>query len=242
MRFALQVVGWVIGLPLEVLIITALLRGGYRRFPFVFAYIVIDLITTIVEMPAALGYVRGASEGGTMYAFLYWIDEVVLQVLIYAVVMSLIYSATRHLRSRRVVRISLIAGAVLIAGISFLIHYHPSLNTGAFMTPWTRDLNFCSAILDLGLWALLIGSRTRDRQMLLLSGALGIKFAGESIGESVRQIAIRSRSRPISLTGNVIIMLANIFFFYVWWQALRTSPDEPPRRRSPEPPARQTAP
>jgi len=221
MRLALQVVGWAIGLPLEILIIAALLRGGYRRFPFIFAYIVIDFVTTVLEMPAGLNYVRGGSQGGVLYAYLYWIDEVVLQVLIYAVVMSLIYDATRHMRSRRMVRISLIVGAVLIAGVSFLLHYNPALNKGSFMTPWTRDLNFCSAILDLGLWALLLGSRSRDHQMLLLSGALGIKFAGESIGESVRQLAIRSKSRPISLTGNVIIMLANIFFFYVWWQALR---------------------
>jgi hypothetical protein len=242
MRFALQVVGWIIGLPLEVLIITALLRGGYRRFLFVFAYIVADLLTTVVEMPAALGYVRRTGEG-SVYASVYWIDEVVLQVLIYAVVISLIYDATRQVRSRRVVRVSLIAAAVLIAGTSFLIHYQPGLSKGEYMTPWTRDLNFCSAILDLGLWALLIGSRSRDHQMLLLSGALGIKFAGESIGESVRQLAIRSRSRPISMTGNVIIMLANIVFFYVWWQALRTPRNQtPPRRNNLEPPARQTAP
>lgn len=242
MRFALQVVGWALGLPLEVLIITALLRGGYRRFLFIFVYIVTDLLTTVVEMPAALGYVRRTGEG-SLYASVYWIDEAVLQVLIYAVVISLIYDASRHLRSRRVVRIGLIAAAVLIAGTSFLIHYQPGLRRGEYMTPWTRDLNFCSAILDLGLWALLIGSRSRDHQMLLLSGALGIKFAGESIGESVRQIAIHSRSRPISMTGNVIIMLANIFFFYVWWQALRAPNNETPSRRNNlEPPARQTAP
>ena len=164
---------------------------------------------------------RGINGAGTSYASLYWIDELIVQVLIYAVVMSLIYGATRHLRSRRTVRISLIVSAVLIAGISFLLHYSPTLNRGSWMTPWTRDLNFCSVILDLGLWALLIGSRSRDRQVLLLSGGLGVKFAGESIGESVRQLAIRNRSRSISLTGNVIIMLANVFFLYVWWQALR---------------------
>jgi len=237
MRFALQVAGWAFGLPLEILIIAVLLRGGYRRFPFIFAYIVCDFVTTVLEMPANAGYVRGGSQSAVDYAWLYWVDEVILQVLIYAVVMSLIYGATRQLRSRRILRLSVIGGAVLIAGISFAMHYHPGMVKGAFMTPWTRDLNFCSAILDLGLWALLIGSRARDQQVLLLSGALGIKFAGESIGESVRQLATRSHSRPISLTGNVIIMLANIFFFYVWWQALRIK-----HKTKGEPPARQAAP
>jgi hypothetical protein len=237
MRFALQVAGWAFGLPLEVLIIVALLRGGYRRFPFIFAYIVCDFVTTVLEMPAGLGYARGGAQSVDQYAGLYWIDEVILQVLIYAVVMSLIYAATSQLRSRRTVRASVIAGAILIAAASLAMHYRPGMNKGSYMTPWTRDLNFCSAILDLGLWALLIGSRARDHQMLLLSGALGIKFAGESIGESVRQLAIRSHSRPVSLTGSVIIVLANIFFFYVWWQALRDR-----QNKNGEPPARRAAP
>src|SRR5215472_950321 len=223
MRLALQVVGWAFGLPLQILIITTLLRGGYRRFPFVFAYIVTDFVTTALEIPPALSYVRGMRQSATPLAFVYWIDEIVLQVLIYAVVVSFIYELTRHLPSRRLLRASVVAGAILPAAISFVIHFNPTLNTGSWMTPWTRDLNFYSAILDLGLWALLIASRSRDHQMLLLTGGLGIKFAGESIGESVRQLAIQNRSKPISLTGNVIIMVANIFFFYVWWHAVRTA-------------------
>jgi hypothetical protein len=37
MRFAIQLCGLVVGLPLQLLIIGTLLRGGYRRFPFLFA-------------------------------------------------------------------------------------------------------------------------------------------------------------------------------------------------------------
>jgi hypothetical protein len=221
-RFALQIAGYAAGLLFEFLIIAALLRrGGYKRLPFIFIYTVAEFVTTVLEIPPAIAYVRGMRNANTAYANLYWVDEVIIQVLIYTVVISLIYQVTRHLPSRRIVRASVIAGALLIAGVSFLIHYDSSTTPGYWMTPWTRDLSFSSAILDLGLWALLIGSRSRDHQMLLLSGALGIKFAGESIGESVRQLAIRSRSKPISLTGSVIIVLANIFFFYVWWQAVR---------------------
>ena len=225
MRFALQLCGWLIGLPLELLIIAALLRGGYRRFPFVFVYTIIDFLATVAELPSALGYVRGAPSAADSLAFVYWLDEVILQVLIYSVVMSLIYQATGQLRSRRIVRASLIAGAILFAGISFLIHRNPALNVGSFMTPWTRDLNFCSAILDLALWALLIASREKDHRLLLLSGGLGIQFTGEAIGESTRDLAMRSHSRPISLLGNALIMLTNLLFLYIWWQALRPSPE-----------------
>ena len=225
MRFALQLCGWLIGLPLELLIIAALLRGGYRRFPFVFVYTIIDFLATVAELPSALGYVRGTPSAADSLAFVYWLDEVILQVLIYSVVMSLIYQATGRLRSRRIVRASLIAGAILFAGISFLVHRSPALNWGSFMTPWTRDLNFCSAILDLALWMLLIAAREKDHRLLLLSGGLGIQFTGEAVGESTRDLAMRSHSRPISLLGNALIMLTNLLFLYIWWQALRPSPE-----------------
>src|ERR1041385_4407593 len=104
MRFALQIAGWAIGLPLELLIIAALLRGGYRRFPFLFLYTIVDFLIAVLEIPPALDYVRGVTITNTPLASLYWADEIVEQVLIYAVVMSLIYGATSHLRSRRVMR------------------------------------------------------------------------------------------------------------------------------------------
>lgn len=221
MRFAIQVCGWAIGLPLEVLILAALLRSGYRRFAFVFLYVIVDFLTTVMEIPAQIDYSHGIARATTALSPLWWMDEVIEQVLVYVVVISFIYAASRHLRSRHLLPVALIAGASLIAAISFYSHYSPDLPRGMWMTPWTRDLNFCSVVLDLGLWALLIGTRRREHTLLLLSGGLGIKFTGESIGESIRQLASRTRSRPISLTGNSISLLANLFFLFVWWQALR---------------------
>jgi hypothetical protein len=223
-RFAIQLCGLVIGLPLQLLIMGTLLRGGYRRFPFLFVYVVGDFLTTVVEAPSAVGYHRGMQWAALAFPAVHWFDVVVMQVLVYAVVMSLIYQATGQLRSRRIVRVSLIAGAILFAGISFLIHRNPALNTGSFMTPWTRDLNFCSAILDLALWALLIAAREKDHRLLLLSGGLGIQFTGGAMGRSIRQLALRTRSRAMSLTGAVLILLADLVFLYIWWQALRTAP------------------
>ncbi|MGA9626167.1 MAG: hypothetical protein WBL65_26095 [Bryobacteraceae bacterium] len=224
MRFAILLCGWAIGLPLQILIIGTLLRGRYRRFPFFFAYVIGDFLTTVADVPSAIGYYRGTQGATFAFPVIYWLNAVVMQVLVYAVVMSLIYQATGTLRSRRIVRASLIAGAILFAGISFLIHWNPALNRGSFMTPWTRDLNFCSAILDLALWSLLIASRERDQCLLLLSGGLGIKFTGEAVGTSIRQLALRTRSRTLSLSGGVLMLLANLMFLYIWWQAFRTTP------------------
>jgi hypothetical protein len=227
MRFAIQLCGLMIGLPLQLLIIGTLLRGSYRRFPFLFAYIVGDFLTTAVEVPSAVGYHRGMQWAAFYFPAVHWFNDVVMQVLVYAVVMSLIYQATGQLRSRRIVRVSLIAGAMLFAGISFLIHRNPALNTGSFMTPWTRDLNLCSTILDLALWAMLIASRDKDHRLLLLSSGLGIQFTGEAIGTSIVQLALRTRSRTLSFSGGVVMMLADLMFLYIWWQALRAAPERP---------------
>ena len=224
MSFVIQLCSLAIGIPLQILIIGALLRGGYRRFPFVFAYMLGDFLATVVDLPSAVGYHRGMQWAAFAFPAVYWFNAVVMQVLVYAVVMSLIYQATSKLRSRRIVRVSLIAGALLFAGISYLVHWNPVLNVGSFMAPWTRDLSFCSAILDLALWALLIAARQKDHRLLLLSGGLGIQFTGEAMGRSIRQLALRTRSHAISLTGAVMILLADLLFLYIWWQALRTAP------------------
>jgi hypothetical protein len=224
MRFAVQLCGLVVGLPLQILIIGTLLRGGYRRFPFLFAYMLGDFLTTGVEVPSALGYHRGREWAAFSFPVVHWFNDVVMQVLVYAVVMSLIYQATGKLRSRRIVRAALIAGAILFAGISFLIHRNPALNTGSFMTPWTRDLNLCSSVLDMALWALLIAAREKDHRLLLLSGGLGIQFTGEAIGASIVQLALRTRSRALSFSGGVVMLLADLIFLYVWWQAFRAAP------------------
>ena len=44
MRFGLQILALAIGLPLQVLVVAALLRGSWRRFPLLLAFTVVDLV------------------------------------------------------------------------------------------------------------------------------------------------------------------------------------------------------
>src|ERR1035437_1763798 len=181
MQRVLQVCAYLFGVPLELMVIAALLHGEYRRYPFIFLYAVVDLLTTILEIqPPAYG--SGNAEARHRWVQMFWINERIMQVLVFLLVISLVYSATKHLRPRRTLLIGIICGTVLVAAISFWAHYDPNLPSGRYMTRWTRDLNFCAAILDLGLWALLIGSRQKNYKLLLITGALGIQFTGGAIG------------------------------------------------------------
>jgi hypothetical protein len=219
MYFIVTIAGYLVGLPLELLVIAALLHGGYRQFPAVFAYIVAEFLATVVEMPLALTFYHTHDlHTGSRYVFWYWLDETILQVLIFVVVMSLFWQATSAVRSRRPLRTALILGAIAFAGISLLLHFNGKAPPGEWMTPWARDLNFGSAILDVALWLMLIARRQKDSRVLMLSGGLGILFCGEAIGES-----LRSLSRSAVLPGGILMILTYLVFLFVWWQTLRVA-------------------
>ena len=65
-------------------------------------------------------------------------------------------------------------------------------------------------------------SRKSDRRLLLISGALGIQFTGEAIGEAIRSLSIPSMAKAIALTGSVVGMLADLACLYLWWQTFRS--------------------
>jgi hypothetical protein len=222
MHFALQVAAWIIGVPLELLLIAALLQGHYYRYPFFFLYCLGNFFTTVIDVSVNAAYWGGAHGFKGLRVWWYWVNEGIMQALVYALVISLIYHATKNIGPRRVVRASLVAGAVLFAGITFLVHYGPNLVLSAWMTPWTRDLNFCSAILDLALWSILIASREKNRRLLLLSGSLGIQFTTEAIGEAIRAI---SGARGV-VVGNVLMVVANLAVLFIWWRTFRPAPSK----------------
>ncbi len=221
MDLALLLCSYLVWCPLEVLAISAVMRVGVRRYPLVFAYLVVSLLAACASVPAMWAYYEGRRANGSGYIHLYWLNEGVTDALIFAVVITLIYRASSGLAIRRTVRRGLALGSVLYIGISFLIHYQSTAAIGMWMAPWTRDITFCAAILDLALWAMLIGSRSTDSRLLMLSGGMGIMFCGMAIGESFRTIAIHYRSHAIVQAGNSVEQIANIVFLYVWWQTFR---------------------
>ena len=219
MQTVFQVSAYLIGVPLELMVIAVLLRGEYRRYPIIFLYAVVDLLTSILEIQPSMAYGSGTPEARHHWAQMFWINERIMQVLVFLLVISLVYSAAKHLRPRRTLLTGLICGTLLVAAISFWAHRDPNHHVGRFMTQWTRDLNFCAAILDLGLWALLIGSRKKDYKLLLVTGALGIQFAGGAIGQSLRDM-----SPGIVTVAGDFTVIASLARVYIWWQAFRGKP------------------
>ena len=216
-------VAYLIGLPLELMVIAVLLRGEYQRYPFIFLYAVVDFLTTVIEIPSALAYVHETPEAKKQWAMMFWINERIMQVLVFLLVISLVYNATEtpalppHLTHRDHLRHRAGGGDFVLGH-----YYDPNARPGKFryMTPWTRDLNFCAAILDMGLWVLLIGSRQKDRKLLLITGAT---WAFNSPAVRLARPCATCRRRSW-LAASDFVVITNLARLYIWWQAFRRSP------------------
>jgi hypothetical protein len=224
MRQVLQYVAWTIGLGLNLMVISALLRGSYRHYRLVFAYLVALLLSTVIEIAAGTAPHSVSREVRDTY---YWVDEVILQVLVFCVVIAFIDEAAKRARQSLVKRSWLIIGAGVILITSFLAHR--GLRVNLRMTLVSRDLNICAVILDLILWSLLVTSRRPDHRLLLLSGGLGIQLTGAIIGQSLRQL-----SRSAVLPGVLLEVSTGFLGLYIWWRAFRpTNPSEPSKAGPP---------
>src|ERR1035441_9095023 len=93
MQQAFVVCAYLLGLPLELMVIAALLRGEYRRYPFILLYAVVDLLTTILEIQPALAYGSRTAQAKHQWALMFWVNERIMQVLVLLLVISLVYSA-----------------------------------------------------------------------------------------------------------------------------------------------------
>jgi hypothetical protein len=201
---------WIVPIVAEcvvlVLIITSLLGGSYKDFPFLFGYLLSVLFGTVAGSAA---YFTPAllSE----YTRHYWIAETVQQVLVFCLVISLIH---RTLKGRGRVLSWFGLGLVVIALVA--IQGMPSANLSWWMTQLSRNLSFCAVLLNLVLWMSLIRHRPEDRRLLLISGGLGVQMAGKAIGHSLRQM-----SRGLITPGNMLIVLSHLLCLFIWWQAFR---------------------
>ncbi|HMD70525.1 MAG TPA: hypothetical protein VKF41_04240 [Bryobacteraceae bacterium] len=209
---------------LQAVLITRLLRGNWRRFPLIFAFVIAEFLVAVSQIPTfwAASF-HGTPATLSWSARVYERGEVFLEFFTFVVVISLIFRASAYLQSRRVMRVGCVAGAILFVGISFWVHYDPRIGVGLWMTPWTRDLNVGTTILDLALWSLLMAQRQKDDRLLLLSGALGIQFTGAAIGHSLRSLAPHFHAWPAMIGGKVVVV-SSLIRVYLWARAFRSAP------------------
>jgi hypothetical protein len=198
-----------VGMALQVLVISAMLRGWWRKFKVLFVYCVVLFLSTGMEAAAFYD-----PEIYTRTSRYYWSIDAVRQVLIFLIVISLVYMALGPGAKRAAVRRLLGLGVLGFAALSMYFTWNQVL--GQWMTDLSRNLGFLAVLLNLVLWAVLIQARPRQRTLLMISGGMGIQMAGKAIGHSMRQL-----SGHLVLGGNLVIVCSHLVCLYAWWQAFR---------------------
>ena len=198
-----------VGVSLQVAVIAALLRGSYRQFTSLFVYMIVLVLTTVVE--AAAFFNANLFRRASRY---YWTIDAGRQALIFLLVLSLIYGALGNNPKRSSIRRLLSAAASLFVLVSLYLTRDPRL--GHWMTNLSRNLGFLAVVLNLVLWAVLIQARREDRTLLMVSGGMGIQMAGKAIGHSLRQL-----SKSTEVVGDLVIVVSHLLCLYIWWQVFR---------------------
>src|SRR6266542_598240 len=108
----LQSLGYVAATSLQLLIIRVMLRDSWRRYPFLFLYVVLDLLTNVIEFGPRLIYHELSPAAKRQWAYLYYWDEWIIQAILFILVISLIYRASTDVRPRRLLLGVLVLGSL----------------------------------------------------------------------------------------------------------------------------------
>jgi hypothetical protein len=211
-QFFLDAVGFAAGF-LQVGTVVFLLLGPARKYAFVLAYCALQVLTTLLEVG-----VIGKFGRGKLYGKVFWTDEIVLDLLLFLILILLTYRAMEGSPMRAAMgRVLAVVTAITIALPFFLFK-------GAFVKmSWfdhtSQMLNFGAAILNLGLWTALLGSRKRDTKLLTVSAAFGILATGAAISFGLRQI-FNAHGATHSAASQVFVF-AHLFGSFILCWAFR---------------------
>jgi hypothetical protein len=214
-----------IAIAIQAAVIVFLLRGSFRRYPLLLVYCVLQLAVTAVEE-----YVyRVFGLASAVYTKLYWTDEVIMDLLLFLMVITLTYQALEGSPLRAGMGRLLAAVVAIVLIVPFVL-----FSARRFSNPWfdgtSQLLNFGGAIMNLGLWTALLGTKKRDPLLLTVSAGLGVGVTGAAIAFGLRRFTPpESTSQQLADLLKTITYLASVA---IWCWAFR-----PTARKSPNPPA-----
>jgi hypothetical protein len=204
----------VVGVVLQVALLLFLLPGGFRKFPLLLLYAVVQLVTDVAEVAVIHQFGRTAVQ----YVRLYWTDEVLLDLLLFLMVIVFTYQALEG-NPLRAKAGRFLAGVVIVAvAAPFVIYYHRTLFSTRWFNGISQWLNFGGAIMNLGLWTALLANKKRDPQLVMVSVGLGLAVTGAALYFGLRQFTTQADWRHFADLVGVLTHLLGVF---VWCWAFR---------------------
>jgi len=212
-----------------VTVLFLLLRGHSRKFWALLVYVVWELLSNVAGQGFDLLYngavvsANSSAEAVRWYARIYWMNDVIVDLLRFLLVIGLMYRATSGPKRASVGR--LLSGIVVVALVlPFLLF--PMFPRGP--KPWIEDtwfnstselLNFGAAIMNLVLWGVLLADRKRDHQLTVVSVGLGVVVTGAAISYGLRHLI----PTGAWFIPNLFLMLTRLAGWTIWSRAFGTA-------------------
>lgn len=193
---------------LQVATVVFLFLGPIRKYRFVLVYCLLQLGTSVAEMTVANQF----GPKSKLYAKLFWTDEIVLDILLFFILILLTYRAMNGSPAQGQMR-RVLGGVMLMAMLLPFVLFKGAFVTMSWFDHTSQLLNFGGAILNLGLWTALLGSRKRDPQLLVVSAGFGVVVTGVAISFGCRRLLHfqGAGSHNLALAAaNVVFVVAHL--------------------------------
>ena len=192
-----------------------LLFGPIRRYAFVLAYCLMQLGTSLLEVTVEHRF----GPKSKIFNNIFWADEIGMDLLLFLILILLTYRAME--RSPLRAAMGKMLGAVVLIVVSVPFAFFPgAFRSGAWFNSTSQMLNFGAAVLNLGLWTALLGSKKRDPQLLTVSAAFGLVATGVAISFGFRRLI---QSGPAFTAANLVFTVAHLAGAAVLCWAFRPS-------------------
>ncbi len=191
------------------MLVCLLRRGQYRRYPLLLIYSLVFFAATLAEIVVW----RTVGLGSPIYRYLYMADEAIIDLLLFLMVIAMTYQALAGNPSRpKIGRLLVVvaAGAVLLPLVLF--------RGPRWFNPTSQMLNFGAAIMNLALWAALLGNKKRDPLLLAVSAGLGVAVTGAAITYGLHHFRWSTSGTPRVLV-DLIKSVAHIVSLVIWCSA-----------------------
>ena len=214
-----------VSIAIQAAVIIFLLRGPFKRYPLLLVYCVSQLAATVTEE-----YVyRVFGDANSLFRTLYWTDEVTLDLLLFLLVITLTYRALEG-NPMRTGMGRLLGAVLLIVLVVPFVLFGARRFSRAWFDSTSQLLNFGGALLNLGLWTALNGTRKRDPLLLQVSAGLGIAVTGAAIAFGLRRYT--PPRGTLQQLANLLKTLTYLASVAIWCWAFR-----PAAKKNPASPA-----
>ena len=197
----------IVSLILQVGVIVFLLEGAVRKYPLVFAYSLIRLTTSILEVLVSHKY----GSQTTFFRQLYYSNRVILNLVLFLMVTTIIYQLLAGNPHRSMIG-KLLTG-IVAAGLllPFVVLSRPF--TIHWLNGMSQFLYFGSGIMTLVLWTVLLTSQTRDAQLLKFTMGLGVAMTGAAVSFGLLQWM---RSPQLAWMPNLFLQVTHVAGVLIW--------------------------